>query len=313
MAYKKPEQLDHWTVFTKRIFTEWDADPGYYAIQHSGLPREQQMRLAIAWCAYYNLGIAARASELKGAKFWAYLLAWYPTAKRATERRHFRGAAGLKALDNWTKTWPKPESMSTFMCNGKYPNESTYFSVRKRGQMVPQYGDYFYWKWCDLHEVLGFGPVDMRGSEKYSPKVPQQGAHLIHDMDGADMRAWKHTDDSVLTRRYSSTGMTTGEGYPGDVVPLTYSEIAGWGRAHKVPPRTTDQRPFGMQEAETVCCIYKQMSNGSYAYGTRTAKAIRRLRSVPCETSTAMHAALLRLSPYDEDELDARLDSLTEK
>ena len=300
MAYKKPDELDHWTDFTRRIYREWDADPGYYAIQHSGFSRDQQMRLAIAWCAYYNLGIAARASELAGSKFWSYLHALYSTAQRGSERRHFRGAAGLRALKEWSDRWPKPETMMVFACGG-WGGAGTYFDIRKRTSEIYLYGSYYTWKVCDLHEVLGFGPVDMRGSEKYSPKVPQQGAHLIHGMDGAD--AWKYADDSVLT----------GKGYPDDVVPLTYSEIAGWGRAHKVPPRTTDQRPFGMQEAETVCCVYKQMSNGSYIYGTRTAKAVRRLRSVDSDTADTMIATLLRLSPYTEEQLNMRLDSLTEK
>lgn len=301
MTYRKPETIDHWTVFTKRMFTEWDSDPGYAVIQHSGIPKDQQMRFAIAWASYYNLGIAARASELKGAKFWAYLHGIYTTAQRGSERRHFRGAAGLRALKEWSDRWPKPETMMVFMCGG-YGGAGSYFDIRKRTKEVYLYGDYLTWKVTDLHEVLGFGPLDMTGSEKYSPKTPQQGAHLIHDMDSADLRAWKYADDSVLT----------GKGYPDDVVPLTYSEIAGWGRAHKVPPRTTDKRPFGIQEAETVCCVYQTMSNGSYTYGTRTAKAIRRLRSVESDTADTMAATLLRLSPYTETQLNARLDSLTE-
>lgn len=298
MTYRKPETIDHWTVFTKRMFTEWDSDPGYAVIQHSGIPRDQQMRFAIAWASYYNLGIAARASELKGAKFWAYLHVIYTTAQRGSERRHFRGAAGLRALKEWSDRWPKPETMMVFMCGG-YGGAGSYFDIRKRTKEVYLYGDYLTWKVTDLHEVLGFGPLDMTGSEKYSPKTPQQGAHLIHNMDEADMRNW-----SIAT---------IPSDYPADVVSITYAEIARYGRIWKIPPRTTNRRPFGIQEAETVCCVYKQMSNGSYTYGTRTAKAVRRLRSVKSDSADAMITTLLRLSPYTEEQLNVRLDSLTEK
>ena len=281
--------LDRWPEFTKRIYNEWDADPGYYAIQHSSLPKAQQMRLVVAWCSFYNLGIAARASELSGSEFWKYLNGMYPTAQRSSERRHFRGAAGLKALASWQDKWPKPEAMVEFLCDA-----DDYFAVRKKGKQVYLFGDYFYWKICDLHEVLGFGPVDMVGSEKYSPKVPQQGADRIFSMD------------SELGKKWTSAGQNT------DAVAVTYAHIAAYGVRMNVPPRTTTAREFGIQEAETVCCVYKQMLNGKYTYGTRTAKAILKLESVPSKTAKRMADTLLELSPHSRDELMTALASLKE-
>lgn len=289
MAYRKPslQELDHWTTFTERIYKEWDADPGYYALQHTGLDWSQRLRAAVAWCSYYNLGIAADASQYQGKRFWDYLEKIYPTAKRATERRHFRGQQGLKALAQWRSVWPKPEALADFMCDGH-----TYFDIRRQGKQVVQYGDYFYWKWCDLHEVLGFGAVDMTGSEKHSPKLPQQGAHLIYEM-----------------------GSVNGEiGFVPDkeVVAYIYDGVSDFGRKNNIPPRTTRARKFGIQEAETVCCVYKQMSSGSYIYGTRTAKAVRRLRAATSDTAKEMAGTLLELSPYKEAQLNQILDSLTE-
>lgn len=288
MAYKQPEHLDSWQSFTKKIYGSWDADPGYYAIQHTSMDPDQRLRLAVAWCSYYNLGIAADASELSGKRFWDYLINIYPTAKRATERRHFRGSAGMIALEQWRARWPQPENMARFMSE----DAETYFDIRKRGQQVAQYGDYFYWKWCDLTEVLGFGSLDMTRSEKYSPKLPQQGALLINSMQPGGMFREADTDHQV--------------------VKIVYAEIAKWGRANKIPPRTTTARPFGIQEAETVCCVYKQMASGSYRYGTRTAKAVRRLRAANSDTAGRMAATLLSLSPWSEAKLNRTLDSLTE-
>jgi hypothetical protein len=86
--------------------------------------------------------------------------------------------------------------------------------------------------------------------------------------------------------------------------------IIRYGDMRQVPPRTSDNRPFGLQEAETVCCVYKQMFNGSYAYGTRTAKAVRRLEAAQSKTAKAMSRTLLDLSPFTREEMFATLDSL---
>jgi hypothetical protein len=290
MAYIKPVlgTLDSWKVFTNRIYKDWDADPGYYAIQHTALPSSQRLRMAVAWCAYYNLGIAADASEKQGKRFWQYLVDIYPTAKRSTERRHFRGGQGMRALEQWRTNWPRPEALADFMCDG-----TSYFDVRKAGKQVMQYGDYFFWKWSDLHEVLGYGPVDMTGSEKHSPLLPKKGAGLIYELAGSGLfEDKKRSTDAIVEE--------------------VYAEIVHYGRRHAIPPRTTKGRPFGIQEAETVCCVYKQMHSGSYTYGTRTAKAVRRLRAASSATARNMAEALLELSPYSEPELNRILDSLTE-
>ena len=90
-----------WTKFGKLLFKLEDADPGYLLLARANINEDQKKRFMTAWCAFYNPGIAAAASEYTGRKFYDYLRSVYPTAKRASERRHFRGQAGLKALDSW--------------------------------------------------------------------------------------------------------------------------------------------------------------------------------------------------------------------
>lgn len=270
-----PTELDNWKRFTLRIFADADADPGYYAIQYADLPHDQKLRVAVAWCAYYNLGIAAKASEYVGKKFWNYLESVYPTAKRASERRHFRGAAGLKALASWRETFKSPEQMAEFM----HRPDGTYFDVRSRTNTVAQMGPYFAWKWCDLNEVLFDNPIDFTGAEKYSPKVPQEGAKLLFP-------------DAHISQAY---GMITEYAERVGVVTFTAKNI---------------DRPFGIQEAETVCCVYKQMANGSYIYGSRTAKAVARMDSVQSDTAGKMTEALLGLSPWKRADLKKILEAL---
>lgn len=275
-----PSTLDSWKTFTRKLFKNWDADPGYYAIQQTTMKSSQRLRLAVAWCSFYNLGIAAQASEYQGGEFYDYLKAIYPTAKRASERRHFRGRAGMAALEQWQANWPKPEALAEHM------HGDTYFDVRKKGQKVAQFGDYFYWKWCDLNEVLFNNQVDMAGSAKHSPKVPQQGAELIFRMEHPD-GAWGDDSD----------------------VETMYNRITDYGRRKGVECPIMD-RPFGIAEAETVCCVYKQMVNGGYTYGSRTAKAVTRLESVPSRTGAKMAATLLELSPWSRQELKEILEVL---
>lgn len=266
-----PASLDKWTTFTRNIFRDADADPGYYALMYADLPEDQKARVAVAWCAYYNLGIAARASEYKGAKFYKYLRDQYATAKRASERRHFRGRAGTEALEMWEAEFPKPEQMVSRITRGNADDSPlTYAQVRARTDKVRMMGPYFAWKWCDLCEVLSGEPVDFRGSEKFSPKVPQEGAKLL---------------------------------FPDKTIAEAYAEIVRFAVFKGVTTLTGPDRAFGIQEAETVCCVYKQYRSGSYVYGSRTAKAIARLDSIESDTGATMAQALLDQSPWQRDQL----------
>ena len=71
--------------------SEWDADPGYYALRMTpGIHHDQRLCMAVAWCAYYNLGIAADASTRQGAAFWNYL-------EESTRPPSVRPSAGTSA------------------------------------------------------------------------------------------------------------------------------------------------------------------------------------------------------------------------
>jgi hypothetical protein len=117
-------------------------------LERTPMSESKRMRFMVAWCTYYNPGIAAEACERTGGRFWDYLFTWYGHAQRASERRHFRGDAGLKALRSWERQFPQPEKMIEHL------QGATYFEVKRKAETVPQIG-------------------------RYSPKVPQEGAKLI--------------------------------------------------------------------------------------------------------------------------------------
>lgn len=240
-----------WRTFAKNLFKLEEADPGYMLLARAELTYEQKLRYVLAWCTFYNPGIAAVACEFEGAKFYEYLNKMYPTAQRASERRHFRGQAGLKALAQWKSLYKRPEAMIE-ACFA-----ASYVGVRKNMAHMAQMGDYFYWKLADIQDTVFHQPVDFTGCEKYMPKVPQQGAEIIADMEDFTARF-----DLVDTMR---------------IVTKAISKLE----------HPFSDRGMLLQEAETVCCVFKQHFVGDYKYGFRTAKAVKRLRAVQTETKMA--------------------------
>jgi hypothetical protein len=236
-----------WRKFAKELFRLEDADPGYCLLKRAKLHYAQKLRYVLAWCTFYNPGIAAIASQYEGAQFYEYLRSQYPTAKRASERRHFRGQAGLKALAQWQELYPKPE----YMVEDCYAR--TYLGVRQNMKHMAQMGDYFYWKLADVWDTVFDKPVDFKGCEQYMPKVPQQGSQIISALE------------------------TPIKEIAPDLV-----EIMGVITKHvqKIPYHVKGVRKLALQEAETVCCVFKQHYVGDYRLGYRTAKAETRLLAV---------------------------------
>lgn len=250
---------DDWRKFAVKMFKLEDADPGYMLLKRAKLSRAQKLRYVLAWCAYYNPGIAAIASQYEGNQFYDYLRSVYPTAKRASERRHFRGQAGLKALTAWQVDYPHPEGMIED-CYAP-----TYLGVRKNMMNMVQMGDYFYWKLADIWDTVFDEPVDFTGCEKYMPKVPKQGAQIIDELEDQ---------------------------------PSTDFDLSGTMRTitkhvERIPYPVKGGRKLALQEAETVCCVFKQHVVGDYRYGFRSAKAWKRLNGVEGRPAAALREGLL--------------------
>lgn len=260
--YCRLDLRNDWRMFAKAMFEIQDADPGYMLLHRAKLPYAQKLRYVLAWCTYYNPGIAAVASEFQGPSFYQYLRSQYDTAKRASERRHFRGQAGLKALADW-EMFGRPESMVE-ACFG-----NTYHQVRRNMKDMTQMGDYFYWKLADIQDTVFGKYVDFTNAEKYMPKVPKEGAALIEDLE------W---DRWVAGRT---------EDVPGSLL-NTMSMITKNICQYTHP---FQDRKLALQEAETVCCVFKQHQT-KYQLGFRTAKAVARLESMQSQAPRTVRALL---------------------
>jgi len=209
-----------WQDFAAKTIATDDLDPVYVALSKCGMPEPMLMRWCAAFVTYYHMGTASQVCELEGDVFWAELLKRYDTAPRASERRHFRGEAGRKAIKAWIDTYSTPE---------KFFNDcmqSSFMKLHKKG--IPQIGTYFTWKCMDLREaVFGYG-VDWTYSERHMVELPKQGLEVIFP----ELSKQKHPD------------------YAGALF-----QVVDGIKHLNAPPRYT--RACGVAEAETICCMAK--------------------------------------------------------
>jgi hypothetical protein len=153
-----------------------DSDPVYWAIAgaFNKWGREWATRYCVAMLTYYHTGTAVEAAELVGPAFWAYLRSVYPFAPRASERRHFRGAAGEQALANMEVFCPDP----SYWFN-RFPE--TYQGVRKSCEHhLSQFGPYFQLKVCDyMDRCLRMPITSYAGLESNLPREPAKAVEIM--------------------------------------------------------------------------------------------------------------------------------------
>lgn len=267
--------MNTWQEFAVELFSIGDADPIYRAMALADISTQQKRRFMVGWVTFYNPGIAAAASEEKGKQFWDYLYAQYPTAKRASERRHFRGKAGLGALRQWEQRFPQPEDMI------KYLVGDDYFAVRDRVSGVRLCGDYFSWKFCDVQDNVFRIPCHMPPeAARYSPTVPQQGAKLIA---------------------------------PAQTVLQTYQMIADYMNKKRMLAPPYYKRTIGLLEAESVCCIRKQQLKYKWIPYSRTAKGTRSFLATPSKTGEKMLEALHTTTTMSRSQMGPWAETILEK
>lgn len=204
-----------------------DIDPTYWAMNRAA--REYGTGWATRFCVgmltYYHMGTAAEAAEYEGKAFWEQLQRVFPTAPRASERRHFRAAAGWEALLAMEKLSPDP--VNFFQA---FPQ--TYRGVVSVcSNRLPQFGPYFQLKICDyMDRCLGIPIRDMFGLERNLPSFPAKAVELLQ------------------------SGMTIPAGFMKAVERVRALNL-------KAPP--SFDRDIGPAEVETILCDWKRAKTGS--------------------------------------------------
>lgn len=209
-----------WQRFAELTIATDDLDPVYVALYKCGMPEDMLMRWCAAFVTYYHMGTACQLCELKGDDFWTELWNRYDTNPRASERRHFRGDSGRKAMKAWINEYKTPEKFFAACMQPSF--------MKLLQKNIPQIGTYFTWKCMDLREAVFGYNVDWSEAEYHLVGLPMSGIEYIFPECGKKMpRAYS---DGLL-------------------------EIASAISHIDAPPRHA--RKCGVAEAETVACMLK--------------------------------------------------------
>ena len=101
-------------TFGRHLFKTGDLDPVYVSLQGAKLEPNQLDRWLIAYWCFYNCGFASFASENTGRDYWSCMeeAAENRTNSplggrwpRGSERRHFRGAASIRAVESLSRRY----------------------------------------------------------------------------------------------------------------------------------------------------------------------------------------------------------------
>lgn len=258
-----------WKRFAEQTILTDDLDPVYVALYKSGLPEDMLLRWCAAFVTYYHMGTASQLCVLKGDNFWTELWKRYDTNPRASERRHFRGEAGKRAITEWRNAYGTPEK---FFIDCMQPS---FMKLLKKG--IPQIGQYFSWKCMDLREAVFGYDVDWTGSEHHMVTLPKQGLDVLFPQI-ADSKPAKHAEALFWV-----------------VEAIQHL---------KAPPRYN--RMCGVAEAETVCCMAKTYYRTNKPVGTDIVEKRRDLTGYG-EIADRILASMPP-EPFDEETLQLELD-----
>ena len=181
----KGEQLSITLPKVVRTFEEFikvdiytgDSDPVYFAVaraaKHFG--HEWATRFCVAMLTYYHTGTAVKAANYTGQQFWDYLREVYPTAPRASERRHFRGPAGQWAINSMAVFSPNPDKFFEQF-------KPTYAAIKNTcAAQLEQFGPYFVLKICDYMDRCLSMPISSYvGLATNLPSEPLKALKLMY-------------------------------------------------------------------------------------------------------------------------------------
>lgn len=245
-------------VFGRKLILSGDLDPVYNALYQMSLAPDHLYRFLLAYACYYHVGFACYVSELKGDTFWQTM---FTAARnevlspvggrwpRGSERRHFRGAQGIRATNELHASYPRPEMFlealgrNTISASGVRSVESVFYEVqRHRG-----FGDWISFKLADLLDRVVGAPVQFDNAHIFMFDSPVKGALMA-------LESW---------------GFPTVPEGPGNQVERNCAYVVDRLIAEfsDLPAPPSGNRPVNVQEVETVLCKWKTHRGGRYAVG----------------------------------------------
>jgi hypothetical protein len=212
--------VSDWKIFARETIRINDLDPTYSMLVKARdlYGDEWAARFCLHMLMFYHVGEASFAAQLDGREFWEYVEDSYPTCKRGTERRHFRGEAGRASIASLkSKFLTTPGNALRAFHRPTYPE---FHRAVQNG--ATGFGDYFIWKWADYLHCVFEQPIDLSEAYKYMPSEPAKCAKAF----------WPE-----LTLKQS--------------LDRVVDEIKQYSDPF------TNSRPCGVSEAETILCMMK--------------------------------------------------------
>ncbi len=249
MAYEKLKV----EAFGRSLINSGDLDPVYIALAGVDWNEEQLQRWLMAYWCFYHPGAASYIADATSEElFWnrmsnaaknespSPLDGRWP---RASERRHFRGEAAVKAVHQLRVT-PLADAFAAF--NRAAPS---YPALAKEVQTLPLFGPWIAFKVADMLERCCGVPVDFDLGSVTMFDDPRKAALMVarHNL-GMPAEA-KFKDPEGVIRRVV------------EHLIAEYADLAA-------PPAR--DRAVGYQEVETVLCKWKSHVNGHYPLGKDT-------------------------------------------
>lgn len=237
-------------AFGEQLITSMDLDPVYAALRHVGWDRDVLKRWLVAYWCFYSAGAACYLADHEGQEFWnALRVAAENTVAtpsggrwpRGHERRHFRGAACLKAVSQLRERYPRPEDFADQVTGGGLRLSCA--EIMRRVEEHHLFGPWIGFKVADMAErVLGY-QVDFTQAEVFMFDQPKEAALLL----------WRQRTGQLATAQPKSE----------QFVITTVVEHLVKKFSHLMAPPARD-RPVGLQEVETVLCKWKSHLSGHY-------------------------------------------------
>ena len=276
-------------TFGDFLITTRDLDPAYVGLWGANLPRPQLARWLLAYWCFYHVGAASWMSELEGREFWNGMkMAAENTQSpgeadfnlrsvserwpRAAERRHFRGAKCVQAVEHLAKRYPRPDD--AVMCLMRGQGEPwTEKLVMKMVQEWPMFGPWIAFKAADMLERVAGVQVKFDTNLGLMYEEPAAALDLL-----CELRPFFGTDEKNI-----STGVPT-EGWSRE---KWYNALMLHFHSRKAPP--ANDRVCGPQELETVLCKWKSYWNGHYQLGKDIHDHREALRGWGATASVILH------------------------
>lgn len=245
--------------FGEHLLTSLDLDPVYVAldhcIRHFNWEPEKVARWLLAYWCLYHVGAACWLSDVEDTEdYWKALMTAAvnkdpapaglpgpngepPRWPRSAERRHWRGAAAVRCVEQLAQRYGTAKDMVEFM---KGP---TVAAVMARAKDHYLFGDWIAFKVADMLErVLGH-PVSFDQGHVFMFDAPREAALMLWRKEAGQHPSAQPLDLNLVLEK---------------VVAKLTQDFAGF----KAPPRL--DRPVGLQEIETILCKWKSHMNAHY-------------------------------------------------